>query len=69
MVRIEMIFALGLAFGVVLGVLGSHLVRGYLARRDARLMKTRVDEALQRVETPELLNELSKRDDLGEKHR
>ena len=64
-----MIFFAGMLVGLVLGVVGTRLLQRYLAARDRRIEKVRVDEALGKAETPALLDELSKRDDLGETKR
>ena len=65
MVRVELFVLLGLVVGFPLGILATRLVSRYLTWRDARLVRVRVHEKLHEVETPELLNELSKRDDLA----
>jgi hypothetical protein len=65
MIRVEVIFFSGMLVGLVVGVILSRLVRKYLAARDRRLVRVQVNEAIREADTPELLNELSKRDDLG----
>ena len=65
MIRVEMIFFAGLLVGVIVGVIGTRVLQRYLAWRDQRLAKVRVRDQLHEVETPELIDELSKRDDLG----
>ncbi len=69
MVRIEMIFLVGFLVGIATGVVGSHWARRWLTARDRRLTKVRVRESLHEVDTPELIDELSKREDLGKRER
>lgn len=65
MFRVELFILIGIAIGMVLGVVGSHLVRKYLSWRDRRLVRVRIKENLDKVDTDELLEELSGRDDLS----
>jgi len=68
MVRLEIFILFGFLLGVPSGVFLSYLTRRYLAWRDERIVKVRVEEELRTVEglksagTDELLVELSKRD-------
>lgn len=68
MLRIEMFVLLGFVPGVFIGAGLSLLIRRYLAWRDDRvrtsLSKIRVSEVLEEAPTPDLLEELSTRDDI-----
>ena len=69
MARIELFVLFGLLIGIPLGVLGSHFVRRYLAWRDTRVLKVRIQENLHEVRTDTLIEELSEREDLTETRR
>jgi hypothetical protein len=59
---------LGFALAVAI-MLIALATRRYLAWRDSRLTKIRIRERLSEVETDELLDELSTRNDLNEKRQ
>lgn len=69
MVKVELFVLFGMLIGIPLGALGSHLVRKYLAWRDTRVLRIRVQENLHKVHTDTLIDELSEREDLTETRR
>ena len=69
MVKVELFVLFGMLVGIPLGVLGSHFVRKYLAWRDTRVLRIRVQENLHEVHTDTLIDELSEREDLTETRR
>lgn len=69
MIRYEIFFLAGLLCGVVLGAAGSSFWRRWLDRRDAALRAAKIRVQLRSVTTDDLLDEVSKRDDVGQSGR
>jgi hypothetical protein len=69
MLRVELFVLIGFALGVPVGALLLRLTQKFLAARDqrveARVVKARVEVALDQAETGQLIDELSQRDDIG----
>lgn len=70
MARVEVLLALGFILGAVFGILASWAWRKWLAWRDAHRdslqLKSRVRVQLAEASTDDLIEEVSKRDDLNE---
>lgn len=68
MIRLEIIFLVGVLVGFVVGLIAQRVTRMWLEYRDEQLKKNitklLLQETLPSIKTKELLNELSKRDDI-----
>lgn len=68
MIRIEFFFFLGLFFGIVIGLLLEKVRKLITEYKEEKLKKelqrALLSESLPKVKTKELLQELSKRDDI-----
>lgn len=69
MIKVELFFLAVLIVGMPLGSLATIAIQRYLAYRDSRIVKVRVQDALEDAPTPDLLDELSTRDDLSTNER
>jgi len=68
-IKVELFFLAVLIVGMPLGSLATIAIQRYLAYRDSRIVKVRVQDALEDAPTPDLLDELSTRDDLSTNER
>lgn len=66
MARVEVLLALGFILGTVFGIFASWAWRKWLAWRDALQLKSRIRVQLAEASTDDLIEEVSKRDDLNE---
>lgn len=68
MLRLELFLAIGIGIGFILGIAFYRALQALLCYRDERMRKniTRIllKESLPSIATKELLNEISKRDDI-----
>ena len=68
MIRLEIIFLVGVLVGFVVGLIAQRVTRMWLEYRDEQLKKNitklLLQETLPSIKTKALLNELSKRDDI-----
>jgi hypothetical protein len=68
MIRLELILAIGIGIGFILGIAFSRAAQVWLHYRDEqarkKITKILLKESLPSIATTELLNEISKRDDI-----
>lgn len=69
MIKVELFFLAVLLIGMPLGALATLVLQKYFRVRDSRIVKVRVRDALEEAPTPDLLDELSTRDDLSSTER
>ena len=69
MARVEILLAIGFLVGVPTGLLISWLWRKWLASRDSAIRQANVRVRLADASTDDLINEVSKRDDINEAGR
>lgn len=65
MIKVELFVLASLILGMPLGVFATLAFQKYFHLRDSKILKVRVRDALEDAPTPDLLDELSTRDDLS----
>lgn len=69
MFRIELLILIGIVIGFPLGYLVNSLIRKWREKLEKRIQAKKVRIDLEKISTNELLDEVSKRDDLTETKR